>query len=144
MREHIALKLYEHNVPVSNYHRVIGKASIADNNSYIQKMLDAYNVFNYPQNSNNYNKYNNKMKKNLRKERNKSKYNEEELINPERNNRSLVDKSNSRNNLSPGYPREKSVILPELSRSPAINLISSRKKSIANLKKKQAEKYHFS
>ena len=51
-------------------------------------------------------------------------YNEEELINPERNNRSLVDKSNSRNNLSPGYPREKSVILPELSRSPAITEVS--------------------
>lgn len=63
LREHIALKLYEHNVPVSNYHRVIGKASLAGNNSYIQKMLDAYNVFNYPQNPNNYNKYNNKMRK---------------------------------------------------------------------------------
>lgn len=82
-----------------------------------------------------------KWESNLRNNKNKSKYAEEDLISPERNNRSLVEKNNSRNNLSPGYPREKSVILPELSRSPAINLISNRKKSVANLKKKQAEKY---
>lgn len=139
LREQIALKLYEHNVPASNYNRVIGKGSLAGNNSYIQKMLDAYNVFNYPHNSNT-NKYNNKIRKNLRNSKNKSKYNDEGLISPERNNRSLVEKNNSRNNLSPGYPREKSVVLPELSRSPAINLISNRKKSIVNLKKK-TEKY---
>lgn len=61
LREHIALKLYEHNVPTNNYHRVMGKASYnASSNSYIQKMLDAYNVFNYPESMSQ--KYSSKLK----------------------------------------------------------------------------------
>jgi hypothetical protein len=136
LREHIALKLYEHNIPKSNYHRVLGKGSHnSSNNSYIQKMLDAYNVFNYPQNLSNQNKYNYKLRKNLRKEHNRSKFREGEVGILERN-RSQVDPTGSRNDHSPGYPREKSVILPELSRSPGVSLISGRKKSIISLKKK--------
>lgn len=140
LREHIALKLYEHNIPANNYHRVIGKGVSNVNNSYIQKMLDAYNVFNHPKNSHSMNKYNYKMRKNLRNQNNKSRLREDELKSLERN-KSLIDKTNSRNEPSPGYPRENSVVLPELSRSPGVSLIGNRKKSIISLKKRQAEHY---
>ena len=74
-------------------------------------MLDAYNVFNYPENGNN------KLKINLRKERERNKsILKEELLAAERNNRSLVEKNISRNELSPAYSRDNSVILPILSR----------------------------
>ena len=142
LREHIALKLYENNVPTNtnNYHRVVGKSSSISNNSYIQKMLDAYNVFNNPSNSQSYNKYTHKLRRNLRGANNKSKYREDELRKLDRN-RSLNDKKASRNEQSPGYPREKSVVLPQLSRSPNISIVSGRKKSIMSLKKKQQEQY---
>ena len=134
LREHIALKLYEHNIPASNYHRVMGKNSYnASNDSYIQKMLDAYNVFNYPQAMAN-NKYH-KLKKNLKKDSNNQKYRDGISLG---RNRSIVEKSN---NYSPNYSRDNSVILPELSRSPGVSLLSQRKSSITNLKKKQQDKY---
>ena len=100
-------------------------------------MLDAYNVFNYPQSIVS-NKYNQKMRKN--KKDYKSKYREGNLKKLDRN-RSIGEKSNSRNNYSPSYLRDNSVVLPELSRSPGISLVSGRKKSIVSLKKKHAEKY---
>jgi len=135
LREHIALKLYEHNIPSSNYHRVVGKAGYqVGNNSYIQKMLDAYNVFNYPQAMGN-SKHNNKLKKYLRKDGASSK--NKDAVNNFGRNKSIDDK----NNYSPDYNKDNSVVLPELSRSPGISLISNRKKSIISMKKKQAEKY---
>lgn len=133
LREHIALKLYENNIPTNNYHRVMGKASYnASSNSYIQKMLDAYNVFNYPQSMSQ--KYNQKLKKYLKKDG----ANPKDDLKSYGRNRSLVDKNN---HYSPPYDRDNSLMLPELSRSPGAPLISSRKKSIMNLKKKQHEQY---
>ena len=137
LREHIALKLYEHNVPTNNYHRISGKSSSISNNSYIQKMLDAYSVISKPNNSHSYNKHSNKLRRNLRNRYNPSQLREEDVG----RNRSLVEKKNSRNEPSPGYPNEKSVILPKLSRSPGISLMSNRKKSIINLKKKYHNQY---
>lgn len=133
LREHIALKLYEHNIPSSNYHRVMGKGSYnASNNSYIQKMLDAYNVFNYQQPPGG-NKYH-KLKKNLK---NNASYKLRDENSLGRNQ----NISENANNYSPGYNRDSSVVLPELSRSPGVSLMSNRKQSIMNMKNKQAEKY---
>lgn len=137
LREHIALKLYEHDVPANNYHRVSGKSSSISSNSYIQKMLNAYNIFNKPQNSYSQNKYSNKLRRNLRNQYETPKYKHS----IEGRNRSLHDKKNSRQDPSPGYPKDKSVVLPKLSRSPGISLISSRKKSIMNMKKKHHNEY---
>lgn len=103
-------------------------------------MLDAYNVFNYPQNSHVQNKYSHNHKRNLRNQQNKSKIKDGEVGLADRN-RSLNEKLNSRNDKSPGYPNDKSVILPELSRSPNMSLISGRKRSIISLKKKHHDKY---
>lgn len=103
-------------------------------------MLDAYNVFNYPQNSQVQNKYSHNLKRNIRNQQNKAKFRDGEVGLADRN-RSLNEKLNSRNENSPGYPNEKSVILPELSRSPNISLVSGRKKSIISLKKKHHDKY---
>jgi hypothetical protein len=136
LREHIALKLYENNVPTNSHSK-----SSASNNSYIQKMLDAYNVFNYPQNSQVHSKYSHNMRNNLRNQKHRSKFREGDAGGVDRN-RSLMDKKNTRNDgNSPGYPREKSVILPELSRSPNISIGSGRKKSIVSMKKKYHDKY---
>jgi hypothetical protein len=104
-------------------------------------MLDAYNVFNYPQNSQVHNKYSHNMRNNLRIQKHKSKFRESDAGVADRN-RSLNDKKNSRNNgNSPGYPREKLVILPELSISPNISIGSGRKRSIISMKKKHLDKY---